>query len=188
MELVSRCAIESFLARNPGHRVIVYAKDAQDFRLKIGGLLEDKEGLSAGKARHERILVRKVKFEKAFRHTPLQEWYESAQWKKSARPILDLCDAMRLALLYSIGGTYLDLDIISLNRVDGLGRVMAAVDEGQTHAGYLSTQAEQAPWGGLFFIGNALFRFPPRDPFILAVMRQLPRQYDPSQWANTGRV
>jgi len=184
------CAIESFLVRNPGHRAIVYAKDADDFSLQLDRILSDdsKGGAVAATLAtlRERVVVRKVKFARAFRGTPLQDWYDSGQWKQSKRPVLDLCDAMRLALLYSIGGTYLDLDIMSLNRLDGLGRAMAAVDEGATHAGYLMTQALQAPWGGLFFIGNALFRFPPKDPFILAVMRELPRQYDPSQWANTG--
>jgi hypothetical protein len=132
------------------------------------------------------VEVRSVDFDTVFKGTPLEEWYYGRYLKLATRPILDLCDAMRLALLYTIGGTYLDLDIISLNRMDGLGRVMAAVDEGATEPTHLSFHAKQAPWGGLFFIGNALFRFPPRDPFILAAMKELPRRYDPLKWANTG--
>ena len=109
-------------------------------------------------------------FANVFKGTPLQEWYLSGRHLNAKRPILDLCDAMRLAILYTMGGTYLDLHIISLNRLDGVGRAMAAVDEGATDPSHLMFRAAQAPWGGLFFIGNALFRFPPRDPFILAVM------------------
>ena len=48
-------------------------------------------------------------------------------------------------------------------------RAMAAVDEGATNKNHLMFDAKEAPWGGLFFIGNALFRFPPKDPFIHAV-------------------
>jgi hypothetical protein len=178
--------------RNPGHRVIIYAKDARDFQHKIAQVLlnstaaRGKGGVGAQLASSLQVEVRSVDFDTVFKGTPLEEWYYGRYLKLAKRPILDLCDAMRLALLYTLGGTYLDLDIMSLNRMDGLGRAMAAVDEGATEPTHLSFHAKQAPWGGLFFIGNALFRFPPRDPFILAVMEELPRRYDPLKWANTG--
>ena len=189
------CAIESFLARNPGHRVLVFAKNVQDFRTRLAAhaagrdranVSEPGEQLSDAWGMRRRVEVRKIRFGAAFRGTPLHEWYQSGVWKTATRKELDLCDALRLALLYSLGGTYLDLDVISFNRLDGLGRTMAAVDEGATEAGHLLQDARAAPWGGLFFIGNALFRFPPKDPFVLAVMEALPRYYDAAKWANTG--
>ena len=117
------CAVESFLARNPGHRVIVYAKNATDFERKLAHHFRnsasaiDRSAASGSAHAHAtneqtenanalRIVVRKIKFDEAFKNTPLQEWYASGRWKGATRPVLDLCDAMRLALLYSIGGTH----------------------------------------------------------------------------------
>ena len=39
----------------------------------------------------------------------LQEWYAAGLWKRGRTPELDVCDALRLALLYTLGGTYADV-------------------------------------------------------------------------------
>ena len=167
------CALESFLARNPSHTIIVYTANVEDLRTK----------LEATSYNSSRIALKGIDDDSLlqwFSGTPLESWYKEQRSNAAALSKLNLCDALRLAILFKIGGTYLDLDVISLNSIEELGRSMAALDERET------SSKHEAPWNGGLFVNNAFLRFPPQDTFVHEVMRALARKFDGSTKAKTG--
>ena len=76
----------------------------------------------------------------------------------------DRGNAFRLAVLWKIGGIYLDMDIISLNSMEGrvVGRTAAREDATR--------------------INNALLSFPEKDPFIWRVMQVFRDNFQGYKW------
>lgn len=48
-----------------------------------------------------------------FAETPLEEWYEKGEWRRSPHSKFHLSDYIRILTLYKGGGLYLDMDIVS---------------------------------------------------------------------------
>ncbi|KAJ3056784.1 Lactosylceramide 4-alpha-galactosyltransferase [Rhizophlyctis rosea] len=157
------CSIESAARHNPNHLIVIHAKNVTDFeeQLKVWrkGIVRSVE---------ERVKVVELDYGKYFRETPLWEWYQQGKHLKSRWVEQNLGNGYRLALLWHKGGAYMDLDIININRLDGLGRMLAKEDSGK--------------------INNAALQFPPKDAFVWDLMEEFVRKFNGMIWANNGPV
>jgi len=116
------CALESAALHHPHRSVVLYSISPTDPKDSYRMALRN---------------VSKVKFQfldlqELFRDTPLQEWHKSGQIHKSSYPIQHLSDAVRLAILWKYGGTYLDTDMIAIRT---LGNLSNALGYGSGNAG-----------------------------------------------------
>ena len=67
-----------------------------------------------------------------------------------------------LSIHQTIRGAYMDLDIININGLDGLGRMLAKEDSGK--------------------INNAAFQFPAKDEFVWDMMEEFVRKFNGMIW------
>ncbi|GBG75352.1 hypothetical protein CBR_g19985 [Chara braunii] len=149
------CSVESFLAKNPNYTVYIYASNLSYYRTKWSERADP------------RILLRSFDFPEIFRGTPLGSWYASGTYRKTPWIPVVLSDAARLALLWKYGGTYLDMDIISLNAMPvGLGNAVATEDDGS--------------------INNAFLRFSAHHEFLLECMKDFVVHFNGGAWAHQG--
>ncbi|KAL3232007.1 hypothetical protein MRX96_023093 [Rhipicephalus microplus] len=66
------------------------------------------------------VVASVIKPQEVFQDTPLEAWYESGILDTSAFPVEHLADALRLAVVYKLGGVYLDIDVIVMRPLDSL--------------------------------------------------------------------
>jgi lactosylceramide 4-alpha-galactosyltransferase len=59
--------------------------------------------------------------------TPFWEFYRSGPFNKSTTPLVHRSDVVRVALLWKIGGVYLDLDCIVMRPLDSLNNTVGTV-------------------------------------------------------------
>ena len=106
--IMESCAIESASRQNPDRRIVVYSNGFHDSNVKrLGSNIE------------VRRFSYNEEFSKASRE--LSEWYASGKYWEGYC-VNNLSNALRLALLSSQGGTYFDMDIISIRNVERSGR------------------------------------------------------------------
>ncbi|TPX70743.1 hypothetical protein CcCBS67573_g06448 [Chytriomyces confervae] len=117
------CSIESAARQNPNHDIFVYAKNAPDFLKESVNWFLHAEKRNPGLRNQLHILD--LDWDDLFRGTPLESWWRRGTWMQSRWPDQNLGNAARLAILWKEGGVYLDMDIISLNPVSGMGRSLA---------------------------------------------------------------
>lgn len=101
-----------------------------------------------------------------FAGTPFQN-FTFDQDKKKCYTRQNLADAYRLAILYHVGGRYIDGDIISLNTWP------------RTREAEVTKQEDQ-------IINNCVLQFPKRHPCIFALMQNFVAKYDNCKWGNQG--
>ncbi|KAI8620846.1 nucleotide-diphospho-sugar transferase [Chytriomyces sp. MP71] len=150
------CALESATRQNPLHSIAVYAKNMSDFDAVLR-----KVGLSLN------VTVLDLRWRDMFASTPLQPWYGSGTYLQSKWVDQNLGNAFRLAVLWNVGGTYLDLDVVSLNPLSGLGRTLA----NQT---------------GPSIPSNAFFSFPKNDLFVWEMMKEFVVGFNGTVWGRNG--
>ncbi|EKX47307.1 hypothetical protein GUITHDRAFT_106757 [Guillardia theta CCMP2712] len=162
------CKIEAFLNKNPGHTALVHVKNSETLSRSFP-------------VKSERVQLRVINLTEDFHATPMEEWFQSGVWQTALHKALDLCDGLRLAIIYKYGGRscYVDLDMVSLNRIDHNGSVLVAMDEGQR-------STWETPWGAHFYLGTDFFQFPPRHQFVNDLMKSLPSHFSPSGYALLG--
>ncbi|KAJ3417443.1 Lactosylceramide 4-alpha-galactosyltransferase [Chytridiales sp. JEL 0842] len=156
------CSLESAAAQNPEHKIIVYARNTTGFRTSI----ERWKGEVLGVNGTGRFEVRELIWDDGMKGTPLQEWYRSGTYKKSNWVRQNLGNALRLALLWKFGGVYLDMDIISMNPISGVGRSLGKQDS--------------------FWFNNAFLSFPKADPFMWQLMEEFVAGFRGYIWARNG--
>lgn len=111
------CNIESASRENPNRDVfIVFVSPV--------GFPEDESDLSPllqVLQSYPNIYLRNSYLPKLVEDTPVKNWFNTGiLFKTSIFPLVHLSDFCRLLLLYKYGGTYYDLDVISLRSLDGL--------------------------------------------------------------------
>ncbi|RKO85580.1 hypothetical protein BDK51DRAFT_38129 [Blyttiomyces helicus] len=153
------CAIESAAQVNPNHTLTIIAQNATSFEESLAPLRA-----SLPRSVSARIHTRQLDLERYLTGTPLEPWYFNGvylqykeEWHKQ-----NIGNAFRLALLWWEGGMYLDLDIISVNPISSLNRMIAKEVE-----------------GGL---NNAALVFPPKDPFLWDLMNEFIANYHGNIW------
>ncbi|KAI8832126.1 nucleotide-diphospho-sugar transferase [Chytriomyces cf. hyalinus JEL632] len=157
------CSLESAAPINPNYQINVYARNSSHFKTSISKWLS-----LLGAAIFSRIFIRELVWKDAMMGTPLEQWYISEKWKGSSWVDQNLGNAFRLGILHHYGGVYLDLDIVSLNPVESMtqDRTVAMQD---------------AKW-----YNNAMFRFPPGDAFVKAMMEEFVSGFEGFVWARNG--
>jgi hypothetical protein len=141
------CSLESAAAHNKEHQLVVFARNSTNF---IQGI--DKWMKASGLYNTNRILVKELVWDDYMKDTPLQKWYRGGDYKKSHWVRQNLGNAFRLGILWKLGGIYMDLDIISMNPISGVGRSLGKQDS--------------------FWFNNAFLSFPPKDPFVWDLMEE----------------
>lgn len=190
------CSIESVLRHNPNHILNIYVPSPVDFKNSIDAwkdTLIANIGVKKGLAYTNRIRIVQIDYPGTFKDTPLEPWYTDKKHEKSWWVQQNLGNAFRLALLWKYGGTYLDLDIISVNSLHVLGETgSVGHEEAKKKMGYwervMGDGYYRAPLGRLIAreeseqLNNAALRFPPKDLWIDAIMNDFVDKFDGYTW------
>jgi hypothetical protein len=115
-----------------------------------------------------------VDFPAIFKGTPLQGWYDNYPNNHSTADgpyiLNDLSDALRLAILYKVGGLYIDADVLLLR--NGFTRQKSNVAVGSTN--------------NQLTYNNAYLQFPQGHSLLLALMEDFANKYDGFKWGRQG--
>lgn len=155
------CAIESAMGMLGNSSVAVLTDDLDDFSINWPQDLPN-----PGKP---------VSISKCFENTPLRKWFDSPELASAHFRQQNIANALRLAALYKSGGTYLDLDIIPLNK--------ALFDPGLAS---ISKQCEVSECGNGFFLNNAFLSFPAHDKFLNKLMEAFVAEFNGNVWGWNG--
>lgn len=94
--------------------------------------------------------------------TPLIEWYEKTINNTDWYHVLELSDALRLAVLYKVGGIYLDTDN-SIRPLDN------------------SSLGGFAVWEGSNYLANSALEFPRFSMFVFSLMKAFAAGFQPQK-------
>ena len=155
------CAVESAMGMLGNSSVTVLTDDIQEFSINW-----PQELPNPGKP---------VSISKCLGGTPLRKWYDSPELASSHFRQQNIANALRLAALSKSGGTYLDLDIIPLNKTL-FDPDLAAI----------SKQCEESECGDGFFLNNAFLSFPADDPFLNKLMEAFVAEFNGNVWGWNG--
>jgi mannosyltransferase OCH1-like enzyme len=90
MSSIQKCVVESVAQKNENDEIIVYSNSFMDVN-----------ELEFANIQRKNYSVTDI-----FRGLPFQEWHAASVG------VIDLADALRLAILYKFGGVYLDMDLV----------------------------------------------------------------------------
>ncbi|KAJ1562258.1 Alpha-1,4-N-acetylglucosaminyltransferase [Cladochytrium tenue] len=114
------------------------------------------------------VLFTELRWEEAFSGTPLEAWYTSGAYLNSSWVTQNLGNAFRMGLVYTLGGVYMDLDIVSMNSIP------------QARVGRMLTMQDPKSFN------NAYLGFPPGDEFVWALMEEFVRGFNGYYWGHNG--
>ena len=180
---IEECAIQSAARLNPRFQVLLVSNSLQSSEHAGGNNdgfpLYPRDPAMASLPFPPRCV--RLQYEAALAGTPLERWY-AAHGHNASNPRLNviLADVLRMALLYKIGGAYLDLDLISIAPLPsgslahsiGMQQHRKATREGHRTAWQLNNAA-------------LLFRCP-RSAILQALMVAFAQKYEPSVWGTGG--
>ncbi|ORY49453.1 hypothetical protein BCR33DRAFT_847427 [Rhizoclosmatium globosum] len=155
------CSLESAARQNPDHKIYLFARNAKDFRRDVSKWLS-----RVGGAMNDMLEIRELDWADQMMGTPLEPWWTEGRWKDSSWVDQNLGNAFRMGLIYKMGGVYMDLDIISLNPVRGLGRAISMQDK---------------DW-----FNNAVFSLEKEDKFAWKMMEEFVDGFKGHIWARNG--
>ncbi|DBA66172.1 TPA: Lactosylceramide 4-alpha-galactosyltransferase, variant 2 [Trebouxia sp. C0005] len=138
------CAVESAMLKKGNDGVVVLTDNVEEFTASWPNSLPSPAVL--------------VDIKSCFANTPLQPWLDSPQLASALFRQQNIADALRLAVIYKNGGTYLDLDIIALQ------------DKAFSLAGALSAQKACTEGCEEGWLNNAYLSFPPQHPFMYQLL------------------
>jgi lactosylceramide 4-alpha-galactosyltransferase len=158
-DLKQQCAIESAALNNPDANIFVYYM----------------KGLISQELLHTYSNIKPIKINllEIFRGTILADWWEKngLEVLKGHYAIGHISDILRLVLLYKYGGFYSDLDTITIRSIEPLLKYNGV--------GYLLDVTSDS-------VGNGILVFSEKHPFLLKVMHDIIRNYDPTHWSGIG--
>ena len=113
------------------------------------------------------ILINETEY---FRNTPLEDWYRKGEWRQSPHKVEHFADYIRMLSSLKGGGLYMDLDFITMKRleVDSMSNFLAVEDP----------LAET--------LSNAIFQFDYGHPAISEIVKDLAAHYQPKEWVAHG--
>ncbi|KAI8610326.1 nucleotide-diphospho-sugar transferase [Chytriomyces sp. MP71] len=145
------CSIESAARQNPHHEVVLYAKNITNFIESTGEWYRNTVSRNSHFRKQFQIL--ELDWDSSFHGTPLESWWRRKVYKKSKWVNQNLGNAFRLSTLWKHGGVYLDMDIVSLNPVGHVGKVIGCQIKPD-------------------ILNNAFFSFEARDPFVWLMVEE----------------
>ncbi|DBA66171.1 TPA: Lactosylceramide 4-alpha-galactosyltransferase [Trebouxia sp. C0005] len=156
------CAVESAMLKKGNDGVVVLTDNVEEFTASWPNSLPSPAVL--------------VDIKSCFANTPLQPWLDSPQLASALFRQQNIADALRLAVIYKNGGTYLDLDIIALQ------------DKAFSLAGALSAQKACTEGCEEGWLNNAYLSFPPQHPFMYQLLIAFVLKFEGSLWGHGGPV
>ena len=113
------------------------------------------------------ILINEMDY---FRDTPLEDWYRKGEWRQSPHKVEHFSDYIRMLSSLKGGGLYMDLDFITMKRmeVDSMSNFLAVEDP----------LAET--------LSNGIFHFDYGHPAISEIVKDLAAHYQPKEWVAHG--
>ncbi|KAF6211867.1 hypothetical protein GE061_012383 [Apolygus lucorum] len=103
-----------------------------------------------------------------YSRSPLSSLFEG-RLRQSQFPVEHNADILRILLVYLFGGTYMDLDVVSIKPLDELGM------------DYIGAQQQDQ-------LGTGVFHFKARHPYLKEILDETNRAYNPDAWAAAGPV
>ncbi|XP_042877485.1 alpha-1,4-N-acetylglucosaminyltransferase-like [Penaeus japonicus] len=152
------CAVESAARHHPGRPVLVFmtapSVDASQPLLKLVQQLDT-------------VSLRWLDLDRVFASGPLEPWHRDRMWMLSEdRAPATVSDAVRAEMLRHFGGTYVDLDAITLRAFPRSPNWLGRVDQRLVTAAVSSFQRDH--------------------PLLKAAVAALPASYDPSACCSVG--
>ncbi|KAK4025348.1 hypothetical protein OUZ56_014421 [Daphnia magna] len=103
------CTVESAARHNPDRPIQVFmTADRLDYSSPWLEVLQNYANVS--------VVVTDPK--SYFTNTPLERWYNQGEWRNSLHKTVHLSDYMRVLTLLKGGGMYMDLDYVTIKRLD----------------------------------------------------------------------
>lgn len=166
------CGIESAARANPKANITLYVQDSpqnSDWPVK------HKQNSSGCPI--TRILLRQMTNVRVvptdllhyLKDTPLWQLYTTGSFNKSSWKPFHLSDAVRVALLWKMGGLYLDLDCIVLRSLDSLNNTVGTVDYSIPN-----------------WVENGVMAFPAGHPFLHFLMKYMVLSFEPDRYMSLG--
>ncbi|KAI8832124.1 nucleotide-diphospho-sugar transferase [Chytriomyces cf. hyalinus JEL632] len=153
------CSVESAIRQNPNHAVTIYVQNPEKFNAT--GAKAWIEALNSNQLR-----IQPLDWFSAMAGTPLEPWFTSETFKKSAWVDQNLGNAFRLGMLWKTGGVYMDMDIVSVNPVGCMGRAVGWQTKKLLNNGFLSMQK--------------------RDPVLWRMMNEFVKRFRGYKWGHNG--
>lgn len=155
------CSVESAARAHPESRIFVLMKGLAD----RNGTLPKRLGISFLGC-FPNVELKPLDPNELFSGTPLADWYSLARrrWEPYFLPVLS--DACRIAVMWKLGGIYLDTDFIVLKNLNNLTNV-------------LGTQSK-------YVLNGAFLSFEPKHKFIELCIRDFVADYSRWMWGHQG--
>ena len=160
------CAVESAMAKSRADSVAVLTDDWDQFHLKWPSQLPSP--------------ARLVSIHECLKDTPLRGWLDSPELATSTFQDQNVANALRLAAIYKSGGTYLDMDIIPLNK-ELLEPRLASIAR-QCNLPQGCGELDDEP----FFLNNSFLSFAPKSSFLFSMMETFVAEFNGSMWGWNG--
>ncbi|XP_069940462.1 lactosylceramide 4-alpha-galactosyltransferase-like [Cherax quadricarinatus] len=153
------CALESLAQQNP-EAVVWYVMRA--------GVLNTMVGPAASLLRqYSNLRPVTADLRHLFSGTPLLRLYTTAAWNTNTTwPEVNLADLLRLALVWHLGGMYVDTDVVCIRDVTRLVDVIG--------------------WQETSTLGSGVFHLRRHHPFLQSVMQRVADGYQTNKWGWSG--
>ncbi|KAM9311469.1 lactosylceramide 4-alpha-galactosyltransferase [Gastrophryne carolinensis] len=131
------CAAESAARTNPGVKVAIMMKGLTN----QNQLEQQSFGMSLLRCFPNVDFV-PLDFKKLFEDTPLSTWYSDVENNKELVDYPTLSDACRLAILWKMGGVYLDTDFVILKNLKNITNAMGMQSSYTLNGAFLTFQPQ----------------------------------------------
>ncbi|XP_047498518.1 alpha-1,4-N-acetylglucosaminyltransferase-like [Penaeus chinensis] len=152
------CAVESSAVHHP-HRPVLVLLTAPDPD-RDHPLLKVLQSLA-------NVRLAWLDLDQVFEDANLRTWHQTRQWMFSeGRASAEVSDAVRAELLRRFGGTYVDLDAITLRSLPSLNNWLGRVDD--------------------TLVNTAIASFSPGHPLLEDVVKSIPTSFNPQGCCSIG--
>ncbi|XP_064095178.1 lactosylceramide 4-alpha-galactosyltransferase-like [Macrobrachium nipponense] len=152
------CAIESILTHHPNHSVrLMLATPTFNFSHLFTKILQS----------NSKMRFSWLDLDEIFANEPLHSWHRERTWMLSeGRTAAVVNDVARAELLRRYGGTYVDLDALTLRPLPNATNWLTRVDD--------------------YLVTSAVSSFTSRHPLLQEVTENIPKVFDPSSCCSVG--
>ncbi|XP_054273215.1 lactosylceramide 4-alpha-galactosyltransferase-like [Macrosteles quadrilineatus] len=159
------CAVESAAITNPDRPIyILYTCPISD------DFISYSPNFVKALFVYKNVKIVRLNAEKVFEHTMLRQLYETNRVERSDYPVETFSDLLRVAVLCRFGGTYLDLDTITIKSLNDLGSNYIGLESSKSINGAV---INVEPFGD----GHSLMK---------SVIQFISRNFDSKVWGANG--
>ncbi|KAG8244523.1 hypothetical protein J6590_019775 [Homalodisca vitripennis] len=159
------CAIESTALTNPDREIYVFHSCPLD-----DDFLHHSPHFVAQLFSYPNVHVVKLNNTQVFNGSPVQQLFEKRLLESSSYPVEHSSDVIRLVLLWKFGGTYCDLDVVTLRSLEGL------------RSNWAGAESEWA-------VATGVMNFDPEGSahgMLQRILQHINYHYDKDGWSSNG--